>query len=207
MSYAPDFVSILWVPGIFVLSGGILHATIQIDEDMKDCNRKQLWKAWFVSCIVATLGFGVCMWEEEPVARVCLLVLAVYLVVCSVMDSMLCMVNDFMQYIGIAGGGALLLYQMPRPEIGISLLLFALIQYGLFRKMYGSGDVMGFLICALYLAARSKDIEGYLFHMAACYLLLAVVQGVKGNITKKGQLASPVPLYPYISTSFLLIIY
>ncbi len=207
MSCVPDFVNLLWELGVFVLSGGILYRTMQVDGELRECNQEHLWRVWFVACIIAETGLFVCMLEAEPVPKVCLLMLAVYFVVCSTMDSMLCMVNNFMQYVGAAGGGILVLHQLPEKEIGISLLVFAFVQYVLFRKMYGSADVTAFLICALYLAGRNKNIEDYLFHMAACYLLLAVVQGARGNITRKGQLEKPVPLYPYISTSFLLIIY
>ena len=207
MSCVPDFVDLLWQLGVLVLSGGILYRTMQVDGELRECHQKRLWGVWFAACIVAEAGFLVCMQGAEPVPKVCLLVLAVYFVVCSTMDSMLCMVNNFMQYIGAAGGGILVLHQLPRKEIGISLLAFALVQYVLFRKMYGSADVMAFLICALYLAGRNKNIEDYLLHMTVCYLLLAVVQGARGNITEKGQLEKPVALYPYISASFLLIIY
>lgn len=206
MNYVPDFVNLLWELGIFVLSGGILYGTIQADKELSECNQGRLWQIWFIACIVAELGFFVYVVEAEPIHKVCLLVLAVYLVVCSVMDSMLCMVNDFMQYIGIVGGSIWVLYFLPEPRIGSSLLVYALVQYVLFRKMYGSGDVMAFQICALYLAGRGKDIECYLYHMAICYLVLAVVQGIKGNITVKGELKKPVPLYPYIAVGFLLII-
>lgn len=204
MNYAPDYGNLLWIPGVFVLSGGILYGTLLVDEELRACSLKKLWRKWFISCVVAVVGCLGVMREAEPIWKLCLFILAVYLVVCSVMDSMLCMVSDFMQYVGVVGGGIWVISRQPEGVIGVSLLLFGFMQYGLFRKMYGGADVMGFLICALYWAGRGGDIEDYLCHMLLCYLLLAVMQGIKSNISKKGNLKKPVPLFPYISMSFLI---
>lgn len=206
MSCVPDFARLLWISGIFMFSGIILYVVWLFDRELQACSGECLRKSWLIACITASIVFFV----QEPRGNACreigLLILAVYLTVCSVMDSRLFRVNDFMQYLGMAGGVVRLLHQMPEREIGISLLVFALVQYILFGKMYGSADVMAFLICALYLAADNKDVEYYLYHMAVCYLLVTMVQGVRRNINKKGGLRKPIALYPYISVSFLLII-
>ncbi|MBQ9142984.1 MAG: hypothetical protein IJX63_14520 [Lachnospiraceae bacterium] len=207
MSYAPDYVDLLLSLGIIVASGCILHQTVCRDSDWQECRLDQLWKRWICACLVAIVGFGAFLREAELVPKLCLLLLAVYLVVGSVMDKMLCAINNYVQYIGVIGGVIWLLYYFPEKEIGFSLLFFGFIQYCVFYRMYGGADVTAFLICALFLSGKNKNVEAYLIHMAICYLFLAVIQGTRGNIARSGNLKKPVALYPYISTSFLLIFY
>ncbi len=190
-----------------MLSAVLLKGTIQLDEELRGCTPKRLWGIWFVCCIVAVGGFLCGEVHKVILPKPCFLILVVYLVICTTMDSQLCKVNNFMQYIGLIGGIGSVLNCVPQPEVGSALLMFAFVQYVLFRKMYGAADVMAFLICALYLAAEGRGIEYYLYHMAVCYLLLTLVQAMRGNIGRSGRLKKPVALYPYISASFLLIIY
>lgn len=207
MNCVPGFVNLLWESGIFVLSGGILYQIIQIDDEFEACNQRKLWKVWFMMCNMIVLGVCLRMWNAEVENKLCLLILAVYLVVCCTMDSMLGMVNDFMQYVGVVGGCFWTWNHLSQIETGFSLLFFVLVQHFVFRKMYGEADVTAFVICALYLTGDNKGIETYLVHMGVCYLLLAIVQSTKKNINIRGNLKNPVPLYPYISASFLLIFY
>lgn len=179
---------------------------VRMDEDLAEIKCKHLGIIWFMTCTAAELAIFNSNMAITTIQKFSCLLLALYLVVCTVMDVLLTRVSDFLQYVGLGGGVLLLFSKLPSRETGISLILFALIQYFLFRKMYGRADVMGFLVCAVYLAAQNKGIEAYVFHMAGCFLLLALVQGLKGNINKKGNLRHPVPLYPYISAIFLLII-
>ena len=207
MNYIQDFANWLWYPGGFVLSGVMLQWLTRLDEELRGINRKQLACIWFVSCGVAELIIFNSSIAILPMQKFFCLLLILYLVIGTVMDVIMEKVSDFLQYVGMGGGVLLLLTKLPPREIGISLIGFALIQYFLFQKMYGRADVMGFLVCAVYLAAQNKGIEAYLLHMAGCFCLLAMVQGLKGNINEKGNLKHPVPLYPYILTSFLLFIY
>lgn len=206
MSYVPDFADIVWILGLFAFSGGVLYITPYVDDDWKYCDREWLWMLWFVTGLIGSLGFYSVMDNAEPVPKLCWLILAGYLVICSVMDSMLCQVNDFVQYFGVVGGVIFVLYGQPEPEVGIYLILFGLLQYFLFMKMYGKADGMAFQICALYQAGMGRGMEAYLFHMIFCYLLLAVIQGFKKNINEKGNLKEPVALLPYISAGFLFLI-
>ena len=206
MNYVPVLGSLIWFMGLFGVSALLLYGVLLMDEDWKCCDREWLWMVWLVACLAGCLGFWGVLKYAEPVFNACLFLLAVYLVVCTVMDSMLCKVNDFMQYVGVIGGSVCIWYQTPEPGIGISLIFFAGMQYFLFLKMYGGADGMGFLICALYLAGMGRGIEDYLFHMLLCYFTLAIVQGLQGNITRKGKLVNPVPMLPYLSFSFLILI-
>ena len=207
MNCVQDFANWLWYLGGFFLSGVFLQWLTRQDEELKGINRKQLASIWFVTCGAAELVIFNSSIAIVPLQKFFCLLLILYLVIGMVMDAIMEKVSDFLQYVGMCGGVLLLLTKPLPKEIGISLIWFALIQYFLFRKMYGRADVMGFLVCAVYLAAQNKGIEAYLLHMAGCFCFLAMVQGLKGNINEKGNLKRPVPLYPYILTSFLLIIY
>lgn len=83
------------------------------------------------------------------------------------------------------------------------MILFALLQYLLFMRLYGEGDVMAFQICALYLVGEGGNLMTMLLHMALAFGLLGAVQLARGNINKKGNLKTPVPFLPYIACSIL----
>ncbi len=204
MNYVPDFDKVVFIVGIMGCVAGLLILFRQADEELKVCCKKRLWRNWvcYGVSISVPLTFGLSVsngWEW-----LALWVLGVYLLVCTVTDSLLCQVYDVMQYIGVLGGGIWLIEQKTEPNIGFSLIFFALIQYLVLIRMYGKADGMGYCICALYLAGAGIDIEGYLYHMVISFGLLAVVQGAKGNIAGKGNLKKAVALYPYISLGFLI---
>ena len=204
MNYVQGFGNLVWILGVFGISGGILYGIQFVDKDWRLCDREWLWTLWMADCIIMVIGLYGPTEQAEPLAKVCLMILAIYLVICTVMDSILCHVNDVIQYPGVIGGGLLALCTDIKPMVGVSLILFAWMQYAFFLKYYGAADGMTFLICALYLAGMGKEIDTYLIHMILCYVGLAMVQGLQGNINKRGKLIEPVPMLPYISFSFLL---
>ena len=130
-------------------------------------------------------------------------VLAVYLTVCVFTDLRACIVYDFLQLPG-AMAGALFCLSRPLPAgSGAGLVLFALLQYLLFGRLYGIGDAMVFQVCSLYLAGRGGDLRTFLLHMALAFVLLGIVQLLRHNINKRGNLKTPVPFVPYIACSLL----
>lgn len=204
MNYVPGFDKLLLIVGIVGCSAGILMLFYRIDEELQRCSKKRLWKnlncyggVISLSLVFVTPCFGGLEW-------VTLVLLGTYLLVCTVTDILLCQVYDIMQYLGVLGGVLWLFVQSPKPGIGFSLIFFALIQYLVLICMYGKADGMGFCICSLYLAGAGVDIEGYLYHMMVSFCLLALIQGVRGNISRKGNLKKVVALYPYISLGFLI---
>lgn len=203
MSCVPGFDELMWVLGLFVFSAAFLYGLLCVDNQLQLCDKERIWMLWLAACLAAAPGFYICVEKMRTFPKFCFLALAIYLVVSSVTDILLCQVHDVLQYFGAMNGVALLLYRMPEPKMGVSLVVFTLIQYFLFLKMYGGADGMAFLICALYLASLGKGLESYLFHMALCYLLLAVVQGLRKNINKQGNLKEPVALLPYIGSGLL----
>lgn len=126
----------------------------------------------------------------------------VYFLSCSVTDYLTCQVYDVFQYLGIGASGYLVLTASTNTIFGFSILLFALLQYLLFMKLYGKADGMAFLVAAMAEASLGYDINMYLLHMITAYLLLSLVQSLKGNIGGKGRLKVPVPFLPYITASF-----
>lgn len=130
------------------------------------------------------------------------LLLHIYFLSCSMTDIMTCQVYDIFQYLGIAAAGYLLLGSGTSARIGVSVILFAWLQYLIFMKLYGEADGMAFLVAALAEGALGYDIEMYLVHMIFAYLLLSLTQIVKGNIGTGGKLKVPVPFLPYITVGF-----
>lgn len=136
------------------------------------------------------------LWPAYPV-------LAVYLTVCVITDLQTCRVYDFLQLPAVVAGAALCLLQSLPPESGVGLILFSLLQYLLFGRLYGVGDVMAFQICGLYIAGKGGNFQTLLLHMALAFAILGVVQFCRHNINKRGNLKEAVPFVPYIACSLL----
>lgn len=152
------------------------------------------------------LGAGFTVWlcdSQQPMLWLGYLVLAVYLTVCAITDYQTCKVYDILQVPAAVAGAVLCMLQAPLPGGGRGLILFAMLQYLLFMRFYGEGDVMAFQICSLYLVGRGGDLRTLLLHMALAFILLGVVQAFRRNINQKGNLIVPVPFLPYIACSLL----
>lgn len=202
MSYGLDFVKML--SGALLLSAGLLYLFWRTDEELQQCSYYKLIRNWLCYGSMISLGIFQSFHQEEMGGRVSLIFLGVYLTVCAVADVLMSQVYDVMQYLGVLAGCIWILEQEPRKGVGFSLILFVGMQYLILMKKYGKADGMGFCVCALFLAGRGADIEGYLYHMVISFLLLAMVQLLRKNVSKKGNLKTPVALYPYISAGFLI---
>ncbi len=144
--------------------------------------------------------------EMEMGARLAWLVIHIFFLCCGVTDHQTCQVYDIFQYPGILLSAYLLWNSPHHLWVGVSLILFALLQYFVFMRMYGKGDGMVLLTAAVAEASLGYDISVYLLHMIVAYLLLGLVQGIKGNIGRKGKLARPVAFVPYIVVGFWIIV-
>lgn len=153
-------------------------------------------------CLGAGITVRLCN-PQQPILWAGYLILTVYLTVCAITDFQTCKVYDLLQIPAAVAGAVLCLLQAPLPEGGRGLVLFALLQYLLFTRFYGEGDVMAFQICSLYLVGRGGDLQTLLLHMALAFILLGGVQAFKRNINPKGNLKAPVPFLPYIACSLL----
>jgi len=165
-------------------------------------------KNYVVLCLASFIG--VLVWLPLAGAftenRLLWMVLHVYFLCCSCTDYLTCQVYDVFQYVGLAASSVLLFKGEADIWIGFSVLLFALLQYFLFMKLYGAADGMAFLVAALAEASLGCDMTGYLLHMILAYLMLSLCQITKGNIGRKGTLKTPVPFLPYIMVSFWILL-
>lgn len=113
------------------------------------------------------------------------------------------LVYDYTWWIVTAAGVCLLYPSLLRyPEVLWQFTVFFLLQRGIFDRFYGRADVYAFCVCALTEASFGMGLKWYLLHMAAALILLAVVQGVRHNIGRDGNLKASVPFLPYITASF-----
>lgn len=127
-------------------------------------------------------------------------ILAAYLLVAAIQDDQTYEVYDILHILALPAGIAFIVAS-PSGEKMISLAIYAIIQVGIFMRMYGSGDGLAFLVCAIYESRFGEGLSTYLLHMATVFVVLAVVQGVRRNISKKGNLKKPVALVPYIAAT------
>lgn len=206
MSCGHVYASVLWLGCVWGTCFVLLHLLHRADEDFAKGDIRSIRRLWLVYSLAAGVTFLPHVKGGSPMVWVAYGLLAVYLILSAVMDSVLEMVCDFFHYIGVVGGFWLLLYY--RPEAGPlwELLMFVGIQWFVFRKMYGPADVAAFVLCAMYLVAEGRSLLGLLVHMAVTFLLLGVVQGLQRNIEPGGNLKRPVALFPYITLAFFLII-
>ncbi len=206
MSFGPVCVRLLWLGSVSVVCNILLHLLYEADEDFAREDIHKIRKIWILYSVVAGVALMPRLCERTPAVWMLYGVLAIYLILCSVVDAVMEMVYDFCHYIGVVGGGLYLLYSRPAPPVLGAFLLYVTIQWFIFRTMYGPADVIAFIICAMYLAAEGRMLLSCLMHMAVTFLLLGVVQGGKRNISSKGDLKHPVALLPYITVAFFLII-
>lgn len=85
-------------------------------------------------------------------------------------------------------------------------IVFWILQQLWFSRLYGRADCHGFSCCGFWFWALGYGLAVCLFHMLLALLLLAVVQLIKGNVDKRGNLRTPVPFIPYILLGFCGII-
>ncbi len=78
------------------------------------------------------------------------------------------------------------------------LSLFAVVQWGLFRRFYGKADVQAFLCSAYYWTSLGYGFEMDIFHMSLTFTFLALTQLLRGNVNSGGNLKKPVAFVPFI---------
>ena len=205
MSFEPVYVRVLWCVVVIAAVEGVLRFLYIQDEDMHNFK----WRIWRLCGAVTAMLCSFFLYpgeDGEVFGLVGFFCINLYLAAGVAMDILLKQVTDLVQYGGLVGGGILILQMSPPPEICKELILYTFIQYCVFRKMYGRADVIGFVLCALFLAATGKGIGVYVGHMSLSFGMLAMVQAFRRNIASNGNLKQPVALFPYIMCGFLLII-
>lgn len=205
MNFGPVFAKVTLAIGIYGGAAGLLQLFYRIDEELKNCGRDRVWKKWFLFSTMVSISLLLKGSVMHPALWLSIWLLGVYLAVSSTTDTLIYQVYDILQYMGVLGGGIWLWYQKPTESQGISLLLFVTIQYLVFMRMYGKADGMGYCVCSLYLSGKGYGLDGYLCQMLVGFFILTLVQLLRGNITRRGNLKQPVALFPYITMGFLIL--
>ena len=156
-----------------------------------------------VYCIVTGIWIGAVLQHWEWYGQLACGMLAAYLLIASVQDLQTYQVYDFLHVV-IAPVGLLFLLLNPSEDRLLSLGIFVIIQIGLFMRMYGAADGLVFMVCALFESRFGIGMLTYLLHMAVAFLLLGVVQILKRNVNRHGNLKEPVAFVPYIAATVWL---
>ena len=171
-------------------------------EDVKSCLKADEIVCTKILFYSAVVGLWIALFLERWgwCGQLACGVLAAYLLVASLQDDQSCEVYDFLHILALPAGLVFVLHEFSGDKL-ISLLLYTVIQLVLFVRMYGFGDGLVYIVCAVFESRFGGGLITYLLHMAASFGLLAVVQGYRRNINKKGNLKKPVPFVPYIAAT------
>ncbi len=191
---------------IVILSGGCLQWIVRTLPD----HRLRTSRKAVAGLVLAGFAEGLyisCFLEHwGRYGQFLLGIYGAYLLVASIQDAQSCEVYDFlhapaavlgMVLLGIGGEAA-------ATEISVrclGLLAFVALQFGVFIKMYGTADVFVFLVCAIYQARFGRGLLTHLLHMGLAYTVLAIVQLLRRNVGRDGNLKVPVPFVPYIAVT------
>lgn len=195
-----------WLPVGMLVAAAVLRILYIKDPDFSRCKGQEIIKEYAFLCVVGGMFLPWEISREFLCIQVCYAGMFVYLIVTGVMDSQLQMVSDFLHGIGLLSVGVMAFCSQAKSEIWCSFLIFCLIQYFVFRHMYGPADVVIFMVCSMFFAAEGKNLDTYLLHMGLTFSILGVVQLFRGNISRGGNLKEPVALIPYVVISFFVII-
>lgn len=81
------------------------------------------------------------------------------------------------------------------------LVFFAMLQQLWFGRFYGRADCHAFCISAFMMWTLGLVLLDYVMHMLLAFAGLILVQLVRRNVRRNGQLKEPVPLIPYIAVA------
>lgn len=216
MKYGRDFDDGLWIfmlcVGSVISVYGILRSLQKLDKsdvggDSAEKENKRSCSIMIQLCLCLLSGEAVYCCGKQQWTRqglfaymTLLSVAAAALTAAVVMDLESCMVYNYVWWIG--GGAAVLLLGMVKGGMEGELLIFILLQELFFCRLYGRADCHAFSVCAFLENVMGMGMQMYLLHMLFAFLLLALVQGVGGNIGTNGNLKQPVAFLPYITLTF-----
>lgn len=167
-------------------------------------------------------------WKWELLVYIVLGILAGCLLMACLTDCQNCMVYQYVWWLGGVAGAILIvsacrnfccfqgfcgfpsallenLLSFLLPKLA-SVVIFGILQEKLFCRMYGKADCHAFVVCAMAECAIGLGMKGYLIHMLIAIILLAVMQGIKRNVGRNGNLKKGVPFLPYITISFWIVL-
>lgn len=113
-------------------------------------------------------------------------------------------IHTWLPLSGILAGAALMVSEGFSPGNYAGVAVFCLLQLAVFSRLYGFGDCLVFMMCALYLAiGYGRGLLDDLLLMLVTYCLLTIVQLVCRNV-RRGRLEKPVAMIPYIAAAMAL---
>ncbi len=85
----------------------------------------------------------------------------------------------------------------------LSPILFWLLQELFFCRFYGRADCHAFSSCGFFLSLMGGSMVSFLIQMLLSLGFLALVQLLRRNINRRGNLRHPVAFMPYITAGFV----
>lgn len=149
---------------------------------------------------VSAVPYITVLGSDLQYSAVLLSVFAGCLVAACVMDMESCMIYNYVWWVGGIVGVLFLI--LGTGENLWQLGIFVMLQELFFCGMYGRADCHAFAVCAMVEAAFGMNMQAYLMQMLLAFGVLTVVQGMRRNIGRDGNLKQPVAFLPYIAVSF-----
>lgn len=96
---------------------------------------------------------------------------------------------------------------VPQAPFSGALISFVLLQFLFFSKLYGRADCYAFSCCSVMLKAFGGGMREYLLHMLLAVGILGVVELLRKNVDRLGNLKEPVAFIPYITAAFYALLF
>jgi hypothetical protein len=189
---------------IWLSSWGFATFVRIYDHDCRIIADRKTNTVLFSLCALATLLVYIRQDDFIIMNRLELIVLAHYLVVAVFWDILTHEIYDLSAYL-VGGVGILrLLCMRPSIESLLNLGFFVVLQIIFFSRMYGKGDVLAWIVCAIYITIGGYGLVTYFLHMLSAVIVLAAVQLFRRNVSRRGNLHRPVAFLPYIASTVWL---
>ena len=182
------------------------------DQEVTGYSLDVTFRLWLSSFISGELVFWCgsrypqsIFWKWELLVYIVLGILAGCLLMACHTDCQNCMIYQYVWWTGGVAGAILILMTCFLPKL-LPVLIFGILQEKIFCRMYGKADCHAIAVCAMAECAMGLSMKGYLIHMLLAIILLAVIQGIKRNVGRNGNLKKGVPFLPYITISFWIVL-
>jgi hypothetical protein len=186
---------------ILALSYFFLVLILRYDSDHGLSLRKQEHLILCIGSVLFAIWILYIVEEQQGAKIVCLSFLAAYLLITSLTDYQTNDVHDFLHVIAAIAGIIMCVLASTDHLLYASLAQFIGMQLLIFSRLYGLGDCLAFMVCAIYLTAQGAGLYEHLIFMASVFCQVTAVQISEHNMNRKGNLIKPIALLPYITVS------
>ncbi|MCM1185190.1 MAG: hypothetical protein NC251_07110 [Lachnoclostridium sp.] len=192
---------------------GSLLIVGRLDFEEPIVPKKRQWTAILGICLAAGCFLRTLPLSRTALEETLLSMILGCLLFAGITDLYIGKAYHFIWWLGMTAGAVLFLVGSSRAGsyqtvvAALSFLAFAGLQQIFFAGFYGRADCHAFCVCALAESSFGMGMEDFFVHMVLAFGLLTVVQGIHGNIGKYGRLKEPVPFLPYITVSFLIMLW